>query len=379
LNLDRLSLDLYRKYKDLFKKVKVMNPQTPPPATRQGNQSQQTSNLAPPLSGRRAGVPPCNITNQTSKQTPLSLGEGLGVRTKDKLLKQIINYLRLNHALDAAFLISKQTNTQNTTCNLPPPSNHQTRTFTYTLLIFINKTVIASAAKQTRQSTPPLLGRGGRGVRTQPNPAQITDELYNHTQKQAKVYLIMMDAAKASDKLDIGCNFLVHFIKNSPLVFSTDKNWLRFKNFNTINHPIIDKEIKHEWGTRFKRATYLHNLTVYNEMDQDPVAYFEVLQKVIEQTCLGLIYVFWQYKPSYTGLPYLLHLCSLFTDLPSKIFNTNTFENHQILHNLTHATNNLKYKTRHSITQKQIDKAWKKCHTFLQEAEAIVTKHLQID
>ena len=326
-----------------------MNPQTPPPAQSHCTSSQQTSNL-----------------------TPLSLGEGLGVRTKDKLLKQIINYLRLNHALDAAFLISKQTHTHITNNNLTPTPTHQTRTFTYTLLIFTNKTVIASEAKQPRHPTPPLLGRGGRGVRTQPNPAQITDELYNHTQKQAKVYLIMMDAAIASQKLDSGCNFLVYFIKNSPQVFSIDNHWLRFKNSNIITHPIIDKEINHQWSTRFKRATYLHNLTVYNEMDQDPVAYFEVLQKVIEQTCLGLIYVFWQYKPSYTGLTYLLHLCSLFTDLPSKIFNTHTFENHQILHNLTHANHNLKYKTRHTITQKQIDKAWKKCHTFLEQSKALV-------
>lgn len=336
-----------------------MNPQTPPPANRLGNQSNQSSNL-----------------------TPLSLGEGLGVRTKDKLLKQIINYLRLNHALDAAFLLSKTTHTTHNTLFLPfqdspikgtNPSlsaqqSNQTRTFTYTLLIFTNKS--------PRRRPGPLSSNEKSSFA---GPAQITDLLYNHTQKQAKVYLIMMDAAKASEKLDIGCNFLVYFIKNSPQVFSIDNHWLRFKNFSIIAHPIIDKEINHQWSTRFQRANYLLNLTVYNEMDQDPVAYFEVLQKVIEQTCLGLIYVFWQYKPSYTGLQYLLHLCSLFTDLPAKIFNTHTFENHQILHNLTHATHNLKHKTRHTITQKQIDKAWKKCHTFLKEAEAIVTKDIQTD
>lgn len=348
-----------------------MNPQTSPPAN------------------RHCAQVIASAAKQSEATSPIQ-----PKKLKDKLLKQIINYLRLNHALDAAFLISKQTHTHLTNNSLTTTPTHQTRTFTYTLLIFTNKSVIALrppnppkaekeatpnevGVKQPRHSTPPLLGRGGRGVRTQPNPAELSDLIYNHTQKQAKVYLIMMDAAKASEKLDISCNFLVYLIKNSPQIFSIDNHWLRFKHSNIIAHPIIDKEINHQWSTRFKRATYLHSLTVYNEMEQNPVASFEVLQKVIEQTCLGLIYVFWQYKPSYTGLPYLLHLCSLFTELPSKIFNTNTFENHQILHNLTHATNNLKYKTRHNITQKQIDKARKKCHTFLTEAEAIVTKHRQ--
>ncbi|WP_339611811.1 hypothetical protein, partial [uncultured Planktosalinus sp.] len=95
-------------------------------------------------------------------------------------------------------LRAQQSNLNN---NLPPTPTHQTRTFTYTLLIFTNKSPRSSAG-----------------------PAQITDELYNHTQKQAKVYLIMMDAAKASEKLDIGCNFLVYFIKNSPQVFSIDNH-----------------------------------------------------------------------------------------------------------------------------------------------------------
>lgn len=326
-----------------------MTPQPTPPA--QNNPSNN------PLPHREKS----NVFN--NETTPLSLGEGLGVRTKDKLLKQIINYLRLNHALESAFLLSKQTHTQQTNYNFPPSTTSQTRTFTYTLVIL----------------TPPLLGRGGRGVRThQPNPAQIMDELYNHTQKKAKAYIIPFTKKAAVEQYDWGEAFITHICDHTPCLYTNDPFWQKYKTFK----PGYDKEtynkIQKEWKTRFNRANYLHNLTVYNEMEQDPVAYFDMLHRALQQTCLGLIYVFWAYKPPYMALPYLLHLCSLFAQFPTKIFNTTTFQNHQIHHLLCQAPHNLIYKTRHHITQNQIDKAWKKCDTFLQESNNLVTNHLQM-
>tara|TARA_R110000850_G_scaffold218852_2_gene344382 strand:+ start:761 stop:1723 length:963 start_codon:yes stop_codon:yes gene_type:complete len=283
--------------------------------------------------------------NQSSKQGSL-------LKTKDSLLKKIIAYLRLHHHLNAAFLISKQTVSTERQLHFPPMKKAPVRQFTYTLFIITEK-------------------------RTPLNPAELMDALYNHTQKQAKVYLISFTEKAVRDKMTFGSNFLKSIFNSVRCIFSVNLWWERYKSYKVNHHPMVIDRINVHWETRFQRANYLHNLTVYNESDQDPAAYFEILQKVIQQTCLGLIYVFWEYKPSYTALPYLLHLCSHFADFPSQIFNTHTYENHHILQQLCHADHLMKFRIHTYLSLKQTDKAWQKCNEFLKMSESLAEQRLQ--
>jgi len=109
---------------------------------------------------------------------------------------------------------------------------------------------------------------------------------------------------------------------------------------------------------------------------ESPVAHLAVLQQVLKQTCLGLIYLFWEFKPAYTGLPYLLHLCSHINDFQGKLFHGNTYENQRLLHLLCQADHYMKFKVQSSLTLKEADKAWKKCESFLKQAQTLAEQQL---
>lgn len=298
-----------------------------------------------------------STTENTAKAAVKTAVQGSVLNTKDKLLKQIIAYLRLHHHLDTAFLISKQTHSSETHCLFPLKKTALNRYYSYTLLMITD-----SLPRQTKA----------------PNPAQIMDELYNHTGKKAKVYLITYTAAAVSEKIDYGNNFLVGILNAARCVYTVDDWWVRLKNYNILRHPEITKEIRRHWNTRFERANYLHSISGTIDVTENPLASIEVLQNVLKQVCLGLIYVFWEYKPAYTSLPYLLHLCGHFDGFSEKLFHGKTYQNHKLLHHLSQADQYMKFKIKTDLSLKEADKAWKKCDTFLIEAQKLAEQQIAI-
>ncbi|HBL78963.1 MAG TPA: hypothetical protein DDZ79_02980, partial [Aequorivita sp.] len=75
------------------------------------------------------------------------------------------------------------------------------------------------------------------------------------------------------------------------------------------------------WEDRSSKAAYLLNL-----MENDGFTNYDfnitltIVRLAIEQTCIGMAQVFWEYKPKQSSLPYLLHLCSHFSNTPTAIF-----------------------------------------------------------
>jgi len=311
-------------------------------------------------------------------------------KPKDALLNQIINYLRLNHNLREAYLLCKKITTTQSTNNFFKTTPTNQRTFTYTLLIITKpqqpvighrSPVIANpqvflGVKQPHQSTEN--NKFNNKVTPQHcGAAQLADTLHNHTQKQARVVLIPFTLKAVRKQLNTGCNFLSKTIANTPCIYKYESDKQHYHLTTPLSHAQVKEELLREWHIRYKRALYLHqNTNLLNSANQ-PEACFEILQSVLEQTCLGLIYVFMEYKPAYTGLLYLLHLCSLFTDLPEKVFSTSSYQTHHLLHHLQNARNNHRHKTRPILTLQDADRAWKKCGTFLHQANTLALRSLQ--
>jgi len=304
--------------------------------------------------------------------------------TKDPLLNQIINHLRLNHGLQLAYLLNKSTTTTQTHNHFPPAINTHQKTFTYTLLIItksskkINVIAIPNAVgeKQPRKST--ANSKFNNKVTPQHcGAAQLQDHLHNLTQKQATVHLIPFTLKAVRDQLNNGCNFLSKTLTQTPCIYKNEEVNLTLTT--TCYSPAVYEEIHHEWHTRIQRANYLYDKVSTLNATLEPVACFEILQNTLKQTCLGLIYLFLEYKPSHTGLTYLLHLCSLFTDLPHKHFSKNNYQTHHLLYHLHNANHLLLYKTKHNLTLHHADKAWKKTGQFLKEAKTLASQHLKIE
>jgi len=299
--------------------------------------------------------PPSDITNHGYK------------KTKDPLLNQIINHLRLNHGLQLAYLLNKSTTTTQTHNHFPPAINTHQKTFTYTLLIITNQS----------KSTPPLSLGEGAGACPPKAEVRTQDTLHNLTQKQATVYLIPFTLKAVRDQLNKGCNFLSKTLTQTPCIYKNEEVHLTLTT--TCYSPAVYDEIHHEWHTRIQRANYLYDKVSTLNATLEPVACFEILQNTLKQTCLGLIYLFLEYKPSHTGLTYLLHLCTLFTDLPHKLFSKNNYQTHHLLYHLHNANHLLLYKTKHNLTLHHADKAWKKTGRFLKEAKSLASQHLKIE
>jgi len=300
-------------------------------------------------------------------------------KPKDALLNQIINYLRLNHDLREAYLLCKKINTTQTTNNFFKTTTTNQRTFTYTLLIITKPQQPVIGHRSPVIANPQVF----LGVKQPRHPdagrdlPQLQDELHNHTQKQARVVLIPFTLKAVRKQLNTGCNFLSKTIANTPCIYKYESDKEHYHLTSPLSRAQVKEELQREWDTRYKRALYLHqNTNLLNSANQ-PEACFEILQSVLEQTCLGLIYVFMEYKPAYTGLLYLLHLCSLFTDLPEKVFSTSSYQTHHLLHHLQNARNNHRHKTRPILTLQDADRAWKKCGTFIHQANTLALRSLQ--
>src|SRR5690606_31572923 len=126
-------------------------------------------------------------------------------------------------------------------------------------------------------------------------------------------------------QLQMGNNFLSNTLLHTRCVYADTLVMEKLFITSPIDHPKLWEEVRQEWNVRLERASYLHDIVGVIVTHEDPVAYFGVLHNVLQQTCLGLLVVFWEHKPAYMGLSYLMHLCSLFTELPQTVFPTNSY------------------------------------------------------
>lgn len=91
-----------------------------------------------------------------------------------------------------------------------------------------------------------------------------------------------------------------------------------------------------------------------------------------------MLNVFWELKPSYTALPYLVHLCGHFSTFPKEILLNNSFQSRRMFYLLTHSRQHLLYNCPYNITVKDLDKAVSLCDRFIAEAEKATEQQLRL-
>src|SRR5690606_36373539 len=110
-----------------------------------------------------------------------------------------------------------------------------------------------------------------------------------------------------------------------PCMYKEDDALSRFSLYQLCFHRLLYKRIKEGWMNRMKRADYLLTVIYNIEDNEEPNSKLAVAHCAMEQICLALLNLFWEYKPQHYSLDYLLHLCSHFTQLPNNIFPRTTF------------------------------------------------------
>ena len=174
------------------------------------------------------------------------------------------------------------------------------------------------------------------------DPKRFMNEVFSKTQGRCELYSIHYTLNQVNNKINYGSNFLSRILRECTLLYRAD-NRLELPN-SYLHHPEVYKGIANHWKKRIAHALYFEEKSTIIEENQSIYGRYLLLQQAIQQTCLGLIYVFWEYQPSYFSLSYLLHLCDQFTDLPNIIYPKKSFRSHLIYSRLCHARYNLNEK-----------------------------------
>lgn len=266
--------------------------------------------------------------------------------------KELIEILKLKFSLHAVYLLSTFTEKEKQLICLPPKGK-QTKTFqTFTLFIVTYKPV-----------------SGNLGV--------IMDDLYNKMQQKCRIQIITLTTSETVKQLNYGSNFLLNVFNNTNCIYKEDDRLEKYFNFGFCRHPKIYKEIKRVWKHRMKRAESWLESASADRSIKDQFIDFGMYHYSLEQICVALIYIHWEYAPSYYNLSYLMHLCRHFTDLPKQYFLKNSHQSKKTFYMLNNGQHDMRFKAFPEYSKKDSEKAYQLCEQFFNEAKVIGKQRLK--
>ena len=206
------------------------------------------------------------------------------------------------------------------------------------------------------------------------DPMHIQHSLFNKTQGRYEVFSIHFTLREANSRINWGNTFLNRVLRECKLLYREDQR-LELPAGELL-HPQVYARIANHWNTRLQRARYFETKSVDCEDPQSNYGKYLLLQQAAQQACLGLIYVFWEYQPSCFALPYLLHLCEHFCDLPQILYPKRSFRSHQVYTQLCHASYNLHEKTGRDAIDTDAYKAEQLTYRFIKAARQLAEEKL---
>tara|TARA_R110002050_G_scaffold243115_1_gene379508 strand:+ start:33514 stop:34383 length:870 start_codon:yes stop_codon:yes gene_type:complete len=268
------------------------------------------------------------------------------VSTKFHLKKELLNLLKELLPLHSVYVIGVNKEKKQQNVYLLPQRVTSQKLVTYTLLIITYK---------------PISRRLGN----------FMDYLCNKMQQRCKVYVITYTLSKVKKRLNYGDNFLSKTIFQTPCIYREDDCLSKFSNYPLLFHQNVYDRIQETWKSRMDRAEYLLSIINNIEPKEDSISRLSILHHAMEQICMALLFVFWEFKPQHYSLSYLLHLCSQFSQLPQTIFPKETYGLHRIYYMLCNAHHIIRFKVQNEFSDMDTDKAYNRCEWFYDEAKKL--------
>lgn len=266
--------------------------------------------------------------------------------------EELIDLIKKELPLHSIYVISAYKEKQRQNIYLSPQSSNAQKAITYTLLIVCRK--------------PLSKGLG-----------DFMDDLYNKMQQRCRVYAIVYTLSNVKKKLNIGDNFLFQVINQNTCMYQENKELDKFKNYGPLRHKNVYAHIQNLWDSRMHRAAYLLSVSDTIEFDEDSTSRISIMHYALEQVCLALLFVFWEFKPQHYSLSYLLHLCNHFGQLPQTIFPKETYGLHRIYYMLCNAHHIMRFKSGDEFSDMDADKLHKRCYWFYKEAKSLGETQLE--
>lgn len=207
------------------------------------------------------------------------------------------------------------------------------------------------------------------------DPQKFMNEVYNKTHKTSRIYSIHYTYNEVSYRLTEGNNFLSLILNQASIGYQENDN-LYYLPHSILYHPTVFTRLKEAWELRHQRALYYFEKTTICEKVTDDNSRYLLYQEVVRQTCLGLLYLFWELQPTFFSIPFLLNLCSQFSDLPDIIYPKDSFRSKDAYHKLCHARYLMDCQSSTFQTDEYTGHIEKVVFNFLQKAEVLAEQQL---
>ena len=274
------------------------------------------------------------------------------IPTAFPLQEELLDLLKKLLPLHSVYVISIQKEKKKQDVFLSPIGTNPQKLVIYTLFIITHK---------------PISKRLG----------EIMDHVFNKMQQRCKIYAIKYTLSTVKKRLDFGDNFLSQAIFQTPCMYKEDDALLEFINYSLLFDQSIYKHILETWKARMDRAAYLFTIIDTIEPVEDATSRLSIMHYALEQTCLALLYVFWEYKPQHYSLSYLLHLCGQFSQLPQTIFPKESYGLHRMYYILCNAQHIMRFSTQNQFSVRDTDKAYNRCGLFYDQAKKLGEEQLE--
>ncbi len=296
------------------------------------------------MEAKQEAMPP----EQTETPAPLSGN----YETEDKLLVQVIELIKTKISIDSVFLISKYQDQQTMEIHLEQATPLLQNIITYTLMLVTKE--------------PSTL-----------NPSELLNFIFQETDGSCKVYSVFFTVGEIITKRNYGSHFLEHIIMESKWAYYEKEKDLD-SSCAVSYYPKIVNKIERIWNKKYGQATHLMDFLEVTELKyEDPRINLAILKLALEQTCLGMIQVFWEFKPKEYSLPYLLHICTHFSKTPANIFPKTTYDNQRMYHLICNAQNILRSNKNPQVNNKDSESAIAIGEEFIRKAQEEVSNHLK--
>ncbi|WP_417266725.1 HEPN domain-containing protein [Brumimicrobium sp.] len=272
--------------------------------------------------------------------------------TDDELLIRVVELIKTRMDVDSVFLISKYENRQTLEVYLEQrtPLDQNNIIFTLLLVTIEPSSLISST---------------------------LSEFIYKETEKRCRVYAIFYSVDEVMEKRNYGSHFLEFIITQSQWAYYESEKSFGI-NFKVNYHPIMVTNIEKIWGDKSSKASYLLDLIVDDGFTRyDFTITLMIVRLAIEQTCLGMLQVFWEFKPKEYSLPYLLHLCSHFSKTPITIFHKTKYDNQRLYHLICNARRILRNNENPQVDLNDSESAINIAEEFLRQAAEEVSVHLR--
>ncbi len=272
--------------------------------------------------------------------------------TEDELLIRVIELLKTKLDIDSVFLISKYEEQQTLEVHLEQATPLLQNTTIYTLMLVTNEPA-------------PL------------SPAEVTNFIFQETAQGCKVYSILFAVSEVVRKRDYGSHFLEHIILESK--------WVYYKNEKNLGsscaisyYPKNVDRIQKKWNKKYSHAQqFLDYLDICDMKFEAPRIEIMLAKLALEQVCLGMIQVFWEFKPKEFSLPYLLHLCSHFSKTPTTVFHKTKYVNQRLYHLICNAKRILRNNKNPQVNRNDSESTILIAEEFVRQASEEVSVHLK--